>query len=208
MSKATTLNLVQQLSNGQANPTTAERLYREVVFDLGRDEWLSVFTLVPIPLGGGSVVMPAQIIKTNAMFYDDEQLGEMTLKQAQYLNPNWRDQPGVPHSYVFDGETRKQFRLDPFPLVASKPFIFVHGSPLGQDFPAYAVEVAGIETRTDVLFQMEIGVALLVLEKEFERESVTTMMTPSRRRLVLADIYANGDAVKWSNPLVCSPLLP
>jgi hypothetical protein len=165
------LNLVQQLSNGQADATVSERLYREVIFDLGRDEWLSTFTLVPLTSAGSSVQMPVQIIKTLAMFYDDEQLGEMTLKQAQYLNDNWRDQPGVPHSYVFDGETRKNFRLDPYPMVASKPFIFIHGSPLGQDFPAYAVAIAAIETRVNVLFQMEIAVALLVLEKEFERES-------------------------------------
>lgn len=169
--KAQVLTLITQLSNGQADPTVSERLYREVVLDLGRDEWLSVFTLVPIPLGGGAIELPTQIVSVHSMFYDDEQLGEITLKEAQYLNPNWRDQPGVPHSYIFDGEQRKTFRLDPFPLVASKPFVFVHGSPLGQDFPAYAVEVAAIESRVDVLFQMELATALLVLEKEFERES-------------------------------------
>lgn len=171
MSKATVLNLVQQLSNGMADPTTSERLYREVVFDLGREEWLSNFTKVAIAVGGGSITMPSQVIKPVAMFYDDEQLGELTLKQAQYLNESWRDESGVPHSYVFDGETRKNFRLFPYPLVASKPFVFIHGAPLGQDFPAYAVEVACMETRTDVLFQMELPVALLVLEKEFQRES-------------------------------------
>lgn len=171
MAKADVLQLVSDLSNGLADATLAERYYREAVFDLGKQGWLTQATLVPATAGTGSYSFPAGAIELLALFYDDDQLDALYLRELEWIRSDWRDAHGSPVGYVRQDENDKTFRLYPIPDTSSKDFIFLFGSPLGLDYPEYSLAVVHTETRDDLPAWLELPVTFRILELEFERES-------------------------------------
>lgn len=172
MSKADVLALCQSLSTNQADAIAIEKYYDDVVTDLGRDEWLVAASLVATVAGTNQYTPPSNTVELLHVFYDNRVLYKETHRALEGINPQWRDERGtVPTSYVIEDETNEQFRVHPTPTVSSKDFSFVLGEPMGRDFPEYAVCAIHTETRDDLPAFLEMPVALLVLHREFSRES-------------------------------------
>jgi len=171
MAKADVLQLVSDLSNGLADATLSERYYREVVFDLGKQGWLTQISIVPVTSGTGTYSFPASAIELLGLFYDDNQLDPLCLRELEWIRYDWRVIHGSPEGYVRENENDKTFRLYPIPDASSKDFIFLFGSPLGLDYPEYSLAIVHTETRDDLPSWLELPVAFRVLELEFGRES-------------------------------------
>lgn len=171
MPKSDVLQLVQDLSNGLADVTTSERYYHDTVFDLGKRNFLTNATLIPVVAGTGSYAFPVGAIDLLGLFYDDKQLDLLPLRDLEWIDPHWRDAEGPPEGYVRQDENDKTFRLYPEPDLPSKDFIFLLGSPLGLDYPEYSLAAIHTETRNDLPAWLELPVAFRILSFEFERES-------------------------------------
>lgn len=171
MSKATVLTLVSDLTLGAADATAAGRYYDRVVETLARFPWMTNFSLIPATKGTSQYTLETAQAKVLAVFYDNRQLGKLTLAQVEGINRGWRNEVGTPHSYVVEDESQKSFRLYPTPDLDSKPQSFPNSQPFGIDFPAYTIVVLHTETRTDVPLWLELPVALEVAAREMERES-------------------------------------
>ena len=61
MSKADTLNLVQTLSNGMADPVTSERYYNDVTYELAAEDWTFEAALIRVTRGQLQVDLTAAI---------------------------------------------------------------------------------------------------------------------------------------------------
>jgi len=171
MSQSDVLSLVQELCTNQADATAIIKYYDEVVADLGRGEWLIVPELLPVTAGTFEYDPPSTIADLKGVFYDDRWLYKEELRTLEAHNPHWRDESGTPRVYVIEDESNHKFRLYPKPDHDSKDFIFMFGSPLGLDFPVYAVVVLMTELRIDLPAWLEMPVAWEILAREFARES-------------------------------------
>jgi len=162
---------VQDLCTNQANATAITKFYNEVVADLGRADWLITANLLPTSTDTFEYDPPEQTVELRGVFYDDRWLYKEGLRNIGAVNPQWRDERGTPRAYVIEDESNTKFRLYPKPDKDSKDFIFMFGSPLGLDFPEYAVLVLYTELREDLPVWMEMPVAFEILAREFARES-------------------------------------
>lgn len=171
MAEADVLYLVNLLSNGQADPTVTPDLYFDIVAQWGDGpELLTNASQVAIN-PTTEFQIPSSIINVIGMIYDDRELGELTLRELEMLNPEWRNATGKPSSYTNVAESAKTFALYPTPRVATSPMLGVSGEPLGADYPTNSIAVIHTEQRQDVMYYLELPLALLILEREFSRES-------------------------------------
>lgn len=172
MSKASVLVLVNDLTLGASSDATIiGNYYDRVVEDLARFPWLTTISLVPLTANVSEYVLDTAQAKIIAMFYDGRQLSRLTRTQVEGLNRHWRNEYGIPHSYIVDDEFNKTFALYPIPKLDSKAQTFPHSQPFGQDFPAYTLLVIHTGTRTDLPTWLELPVALEVAARDMERES-------------------------------------
>jgi hypothetical protein len=171
MSRVDTLALCQDLCTNQADATSITKFYDEIVSDLGHGNWLIVAELISTTAGTFEYNPPDTIVDFKGAFYDDRWLYRENLRALEALNPHWRDERGTPRAYVIEDESNHKFKLYPTPDRDSKDFIFMFGSPLGLDFPTYAVLVLMTELREDLPKWLEMPVAFEILAREFARES-------------------------------------
>lgn len=171
MPRADVLQLIADLSGGQADAVLAERYYDDVVDDLGRRQWLTQASLLTTTANTGTYRLPADGIRLLGVFYGDELLDRVALRTLEAYDPHWRDAAGTPIAYTVEDETTNEFRLFPVPTVPSQDFIFLFGSPFGADFAERAVAVVHTERRDDLPLWLELPVAFDVLAREFARES-------------------------------------
>ena len=169
--KADVLQLVQDLSTNMADPVTCDRYYRDVVIDLGQRELLTTFTLIQHGIDLGNYDAPDSTLKILAVLYGDTQLSGESQKTIESVDPFWRQALGFPAAFVTETEGDMRFYLYPTPDAPSQDFSFVHGAPMGADFPANAIGIIFNELRTDLPVWLELPVALLILAREFNRES-------------------------------------
>lgn len=169
--KADVLTLIDTFSNGQADATAASDYYDHVMDDLSRHPWLVGCSLVPVIQNIGTFTLDTDQGKLLAVFYDDRLLDRTTERALESHNPNWRDEYGTPLAYLTEDEAAKTYRLYPIPLLPSHAFSFVHGEPLGRDFPIYSVAILCTEIRTDVPEWLEMAVAWRALAREYGRAS-------------------------------------
>lgn len=188
MSKATVLALVQTLAGDQADVTTLDRYYTEAVFDLGTQQWLTQAALFPLAIGDETVVLPDNVIAVLDAVYDDVSLDFVPLSDLEAIQLAWRDQSGRPQAYLTEDEPANTLRLWPTPNVPSGDFIWLHGAPLGLDFPQNAICLFHTETRDDLPAWLELPTALRVCSLEFERESDHRDPVFARRCAQLADV--------------------
>src|SRR6266700_1309887 len=140
MGKSSTLNLVKALTLIPPDNDGLDRYYDETLIELGDVGFIYEATLLPVSVNQASFTLPDFAVRLNQVFYDDRALDAASIQDMQSLSPAWRDAQGPsPCTYVTESETERTFRLFPVPLVPSKDFSFVTGSPLGFDFPSYAV---------------------------------------------------------------------
>ena len=171
MSMADTLALVDLLSNGMADDTVTPGLYADIIFDWGSEPILTQGTLISLTMRETEFNLPPQVLNVLGVIWDQRELGKLRLREVEALNPSWRSKIGTPNSYIEQAETAKTLALYPIPFQASGPNTAPHGEPLGQDYPLYSVVLINTETRQNVMYYLELPLALLILEREFIRES-------------------------------------
>ena len=172
MGRAEVLALVQDLALDQADAPSIDRYYDDIIYDLGKRPWLTEASLIAT-VAGTSVYTPADdLIRLLYVFYDNRHLYESSARELEStFGPNWRDRRGTPVAYYVEDESSLDFRLVPEPEVNSKDFSFVFGSPMGLDFPEYAVAVIHTRTVEDLPVWLELPVAFEILFREFARQS-------------------------------------
>lgn len=170
MAKADVLQLVSDLSGGLADPFTSEELYREAVLGIEAQQLLVSLRLFSHDTTA-DYDAPPPAVRILAVFYDDRELSRESADSLQSLQPDWRDRIGMPVCYVLDSEGDRRFRFFPRPQESSKDLSFPTGTPFGADFPGYAGAMLYTEARQDVPPWLELPLALLILAREFARES-------------------------------------
>ena len=135
MAKVDVLQLVTDFARGQEDTIAVERYYRDFIFLLGKRAVLTQASLVTSAPGASSYTMPASAIDLMAVFYDAVQLFPASKRELDWENQNWRDAEGPPIAYTTEGETERTIRPYPKPVVSSKDFIFLFGSPFGRYYP-------------------------------------------------------------------------
>lgn len=172
MAKAAVLALVNDLSYAQADATTVDRYYAEVVQDLTRRGAVVTITLVDVVAGTATYSPPDEAIDVLGVYYDDRVLSRATPRELEWsYGRHWRDVRGSPVAYVEVDETEQAFRLVPVPDHASKPASFIGGSPFGVDYPEGTLALIVTERREDLPEWFDLPLALLVCAREFARES-------------------------------------
>lgn len=196
MSKATVLGLVDLLSNNIADDTVTPGLYADIVFDWGSQPILTNATLISLSAKAEEFQLPPQVLNVLSIIWDQRELGKLTLREVEALNPSWRNKIGSPNSFVEQAETAKTLALYPTPFMPSGPNLAITGEPLGADYPLYSIVLMNTETRDDVPVYLELPLALLIIEREFTRES-------DHRDLDFAQIA--GDFGRWLLSLIMAP---
>ena len=168
---ADVLSLVDLLSNGMADDTVTPALYADIIFDWGSDPILTQGTLISLTMKEREFNVPSQVLDVLGVIWDKRELGKLRLREVEALNPSWRTAVGTPSSFIEQAETAKTLALYPTPFQASGPNTAPHGEPLGQDYPLYSIVLINTETRQNVMYYLELPLALLILEREFIRES-------------------------------------
>jgi len=144
--------LVTDLSNGQADVTEMQDLYTDVLGMLANFPILTNFLTVTNP-STGIVNFPASASALLFAFYNNEQLGELSIREADWLYPDWPEQTGVPENYVWQSFNQRQFQLVPIPIDGANAQLIV------------------AETRNVLPSWLQLPVALLILYYEYSRES-------------------------------------
>lgn len=170
--RADVLSLVQLLANNAADAALINAFYDEAVISLAEQRWLTQASLITLTEGVTTASLPGNAVEILGLYYDNEALTEMNLTDLKYIfGENWRQQKGRPRAYTEEAETRKTVEVCPAPNVPSSAVIPVHGLPLGEDFPTYNGVIINSETRNDVPVHLELPLALLILRREYARES-------------------------------------
>lgn len=170
--RADVLALVQLLSNNAADAALCNQFYDEVVTDLAQQRWLTQASVLTLSEGTTTVQLPLNAVEILSLYYDNEALTEMGLADLLYVyGEMWRSRRGRPHAYTRESETAKVIEVAPPPDLPSNPLIPIHGLPTGWDYPLYAGLIINSETRNDVPVYLELPLALLILQREYARES-------------------------------------
>lgn len=143
--------LVTNLSNGEADLTECGRIYDDVMANLG-----TMPVLVSYSSGqqtNGLAPLPANAVALLLAFYNNEQLGELSIREADWLFPNWREATGTPFNFVRESIISQAIQLVPTPNDANAPSFLA--SYTTDTLPVY----------------LQMPVALLVLADEYGRES-------------------------------------
>lgn len=171
MSQSDVAALCVLLSNGQADMTLFPGLYADVVKVLGEQDWHTIATPVTFIGNQNTVNLPPALLNLLTLIYDDTVLSDLELREMESLNPGWRNVKGSPIAFTREEQQVKAVQLYPTPTFTSPPIIPVHGLPTGQDYaPGNGIAVYS-QSVTNVLPYLTLPVALLVLAREYVRES-------------------------------------
>lgn len=159
------------LSNGQMDQSLFAGFFS---FTMARAEIARFHTTAtPITLveQQTAVALPANLLNLLTLIYDDTVLSDLELRELESLNPGWRNTIGSPVAFTRQAQTVKSVEVFPAPFKTSPPIIPVHGLPTGEDYaPGNGIAIYE-ELRTDCLPYLILPIALLVLEREYVRES-------------------------------------
>ena len=154
-SQADVQALVALLSNGQADTNLFALQYSDIVNTLGPMRWHTTTASVNLTEGNNTAIFSPSMLNLLALLYDGRSLSRMELRELEVINSGWRNAVGTPRAYVLEAEAALTAELYPAPYTTSPP-------------TATAIHV---ENRTNVLPVLTLPVALLVLQREFVRES-------------------------------------
>ena len=177
MTQAAVLAFVDSLGGLRADGTPlAERsattgLYIAVGEDIARDGWIAGVTLLPTSAGTAVYGPGPTAVRVLATFWDDRALARTRIDELRWTEVQFRDAVGTPVAWVQAEETTEQFRVSPTPDVGSTAFTYDSATHLGAGFPPNALGVIATETRADYPTWLNLPLALLVLAREFSRES-------------------------------------
>lgn len=188
MPKAETIALANALGLNLADPALFDRYYKETIFVYGSTTIMTDVAIVPSSHTVGQYTVPEEVDNILAVIYDDKILRQEAIFALNYTDPNWRDRLGTPICYVREQETDYNIRLYPRPEIAMRPPSFITGSPMGTDYPGYAIAIFHTEHREDVPLKAELPTALNTVALEFERESSHRDLQFATRARQLADL--------------------
>ncbi len=168
------LDLVNSLSNNQADPLTSEVFYGEVVLDLAQLPLFVDATLVSVGVDqgtnpDGSYTFPDAVIRPLQWYYSDTILNEARETELINWNQNWRAMQGLPIALYRSDVGARRFRLVPQPDVDTEQH--VGPDPLGADYPDNAVVIMHTVAPQDLPEYMDLVIAYFILAREFARES-------------------------------------
>jgi hypothetical protein len=171
MSQADVQSLVSLLSNGQADPSLFPIFFNDAMNILGGADWHTIATPVKFTAGVNTVALSPGLLHLISVVYDDTVLSELTLRELEALTTGWRNTSGNPVAYTTETETAKTIALFQTPAQTSPLIIPVHGLPIGEDYtPGNGFSIHS-EYRADPLPILTLPIALIVLTREYSRES-------------------------------------
>ena len=173
MSKASVLALAQQLANRQADATNLDQLYDNLVQDVAQAVLFNRVVSTPATAGTGTYNLEAilGVSEILGLFYDDDMLSLLSLRELEATSPDWRAAQGRPVGYTREDLSHNVIRLYPVPVTASDPVIPAHGAPFGLDYPRDTIAMLGSFPRRDMPVWLDLPLALLLLAKEYARDS-------------------------------------
>lgn len=164
--KTAILTLVSTLSAGLADTTAIDRLWDETIIDLAADtrQWFTSFATVNPGTTTSitdqeSLELPASLAlgRLIALFYNGRQLSRESEDTFATQSRNWHDRGGSPVAFTTDQRSDRFVRLYP------KNDVFKLG------------EIGVLYTQSTVVVNipdvMALPLAMLVMAREFERES-------------------------------------
>lgn len=164
--KTAILTLVGTLTAGLADTTAIDRIWNEVIIDLGSDtrQWFTTFSTFDPGVTGSitdqeSLELPAafSIGRLIALFYNGRQLSRESEDTLAAKSRSWHDRGGSPVAYTTDNRSDRFVRLYP------KNDLFKTG------------EIGLLYTQsfitTSIPDVMALPLAMLIIAREFERES-------------------------------------
>ena len=141
-----------QLSNNEADVTEMSRIYDDVLTNLAAIPILVRF-FPSIAPAGGIMALPSGGVNLLLAFYNGQQLGELSTREANWLFPDWREVVGTPYNYTRQSFNAQQVHLIPSPNDGlNGAFLVAHKA---ETLPVW----------------LQLPVALLVLADEYGRES-------------------------------------
>jgi len=197
VTQAAITSLVQTLSNGDADETAVGQFYDRLTTDLARSPWFVSASVKAVSrdtplftLNSDPGVSPVEV-KILGVFYDDRLLDRVSHRTLESLSPSWRDHRHAPIAYTVEDEAAKVYRLYPKPDRASGVSLFIYGSPLGLDFPPYAVLLLHTEVRPTMPDWFDLPAAWTLLAREYGHES-------NHRDDAFADFAQQFSDLLWS----------
>lgn len=175
MAKIDVLNLVNIMANNPtsnlADQTAISNFYDDVVSDLGmsKDETLTNADFVALTAGVQTYTYPTTALRLLAVLSDTSHLQPSNIREADLFNPGWRTSQDDPKVWLIEQESRRQFSLVPIPPRTGQPI--AGATPFTGTYPADNVTVVFTENRADVNPWEELVVALMILVREFSRDS-------------------------------------
>lgn len=168
---ATVQLYVTQLSNGEASLPECGRFYVDVLTYLGT---IPILTRLDTTVAAsGTMVQAGDAVAMLLAFFGGSQLGELSVREANWLLPDWREATGTPYNFVRESYNAKEVQLVPIPTSGS-------GNML-------------VSYYTDVLpTWLQMPVALLVLESEYRRESNHQNLELAKACATVAQLLLNA----------------
>ena len=171
MSQLDVRNLVVLLSNGQADLSLFPKFFNGAMAQLGGSNWHTTAVPIKFPAGQTTVTLPSTLLNLISVVYDDTVLSELMLRELEALTTGWRNTSGSPVAFTTETVTAKTIEVFPAPFETSPLIIPVHGLPTGEDYvPGNGISIHS-EFRTDPRPILTLPIALLVLAREYARES-------------------------------------
>jgi len=171
MPQADVLNFIALLGGIEAETPQILNYYKDIATDLGHQGLFTEWQLVPAVKNQGVYATDPAIVELLGVFYDDEFLSQVTLKELEARSPQWRDTIGHPICYTEDQQDRNAFQLYPAPDADSDPQIFIHGAPFGLDYPRGTIAVIVSDVRVDYPTWIDLPFSLAIMALEFMRDS-------------------------------------
>lgn len=148
---ATVTTYITQLSNGEADTTLAAGFYEDVLGQLDLAELLT--TTTSVAKSGTTYTLPDPGVRILLTLYSNVQLGELSVREADFVDPKWRSTAGAtPYNFVRESFSQRQQQLVPIP---AGNVTFVNTYVQTGSLPAW----------------LQMPVALLCLGMEYRRES-------------------------------------
>ena len=121
---------------------------------LGPRRWHTTTATVSVTKGTPLITLPSSLLNLIKIIYDGKACSLLELREVEVLNSGWRNAVGYPIAYIEQAESAQTVELSRA----------VHEQPAKRDRHY-------VENRTNVLPILTLPVALLVLQREFVRES-------------------------------------
>lgn len=171
MAKVDVLSLVAELSQGAADVTLTQTYYTDAINTLSNRGFFTETRILDRNEDGVTYTKDDDMNRILEIFFGDTALSVAGIQDLLAFQSNWREKVGQPFAFTYQSEDAGTFRLYPTPTTEAGPNSFITGAPDGEDLPNYAVLTICTTRRENVQDWLDLPIALMILAKEFNRES-------------------------------------